>query len=254
MTERPVALVTGASAGLGTTFARVLAEDGYDLVLVARAEDRLKAQAASLPVEVEVLVADLTADAGCAAVAERISAEERPIELLVNNAGMGIYDPLGERDLASDETMLDLNVRAVLRLTYAAVPTMKARGHGRIVNVSSVAGFLPRGMGATYAASKAWVTSFSECMAQQLDGTGVTVTAICPGFIHTEFHQRAGLGRANVPDWMWVDADEVVRTGLADAERGRPISVPSARWKVITTALRGAPRPAVRRLMRGRGL
>lgn len=253
MTDRPVALVTGASSGLGTTFARVLAEQGYDLVLVARDKQRLDDLAAELP-GAQVLAADLTTDVGCAAVAERIGAMRRPVEVLVNNAGMGIYEPLGERDLADEEGLLDLNVRAVLRLTHAAVRAMRSRGAGRIVNVSSVASFLPRGIGVTYAASKAWVTSFSECLAQQLDGTGVTVTAVCPGFVHTEFHQRAGLGRAKVPDWMWIDPEEVVRTGLADARQGKPISIPNARWKVMANVARSAPRPAVRRVLRGRSL
>jgi uncharacterized protein len=253
MTDRPVALVTGASSGLGNTFARVLAEQGYGLVLVARDKRRLDQLAAELP-DAEVLVADLTGDPGCATVADRLASTERPVELLVNNAGMGIYDPFGEHDLADEEAMLDLNVRAVLRLTHAAVRAMRARGGGRIVNVSSVASFLPRGIGATYAASKAWVTSFSECLSQQLDGTGVTVTAICPGFVHTEFHQRAGLGRANVPDWMWVDAEDVVRAGLLAAWQGKPISIPDAKWKVMANAARYAPRPVVRRFLRGRSL
>lgn len=257
MSTRPVALVTGASVGLGATFARVLAEQGDDLVLVARDAARLDELAETLRrsgTVVEVLPADLATDAGCAAVADRIGGTDRPVRTLINNAGMGIYDPFGERALADEEGMLDLNVRAVLRLTHAAVRAMKVRGGGEIVNVSSVASLMPRGFGATYAASKAWVTAFSEDLSQQLTGTGIQITAICPGFVHTEFHQRAGIGRASVPDWMWIDAEEVVRTGLADARRGKPVSIPGRQWKAVTGVARSLPRPALRRFMRGRSL
>ena len=257
MSPRPVALVTGASVGLGAAFARELCRQGYDLVLVARDAERLEALAADLREsggEVETLVADLAADTGTAAVTERIGASERPVELLVNNAGKGMYEPFGDRPLSDEESMLDLNVRAVLRLSHAAIRAMRARGRGQIINVSSVASLVPRGFGATYAASKAWVTAFSEDLSQQLTGTGVSVTAVCPGFMHTEFHQRAGIGRADVPDWMWLDTAEVVRTALADSRRGRPVSIPGGRWKTMIGLSRTMPRPALRRIMRGRNL
>lgn len=254
---RPVALVTGASVGLGAAFARELCRQGYDLVLVARDSARLGEVAADLRRsgrEVETLSADLATDAGCDAVAARIGAAERPVDLLVNNAGEGIYEPFGKRPLADEEGMLDLNVRAVLRLSHAAIRAMRVRGRGQIINISSIASLVPRGFGATYAASKAWVTAFSEDLSQQLGGTGVHVTVVCPGFVHTEFHQRAGIGRADVPDWMWLDADEVVRTALADAARGRPVSIPGRQWKTMIGLSRSMPRPALRRIMRGRSL
>jgi len=250
-------MVTGASVGLGAAFARELCREGYDLVLVARDAERLEALAAELRDsgrQVETLSADLATDAGTASVAARIAATERPVELLVNNAGKGMYEPFGERSLADEEGMLDLNVRAVLRLSHAAIRAMRVRGRGQIINVSSVASLVPRGFGATYAASKAWVTAFSEDLSQQLGGTGVSVTAVCPGFVHTEFHQRAGIGRADVPDWMWIDAGEVVRTALADARRGRPVSIPGRQWKAVIGLSRSIPRPALRRIMRGRSL
>lgn len=250
---RPVALVTGATAGLGAEFAAQLAARGHDLVLVARDVARLESRRDELSarhgVEVEVLPADLTTDEGCAAVADRVSAAERPVDVLVNNAGFGTYQSFGTADLDFEEAQLDLNVRAVLRLTHAAVRAMTARGRGRIVNVSSVAGFVPRKGNATYAASKAYVTLFSEALSVQLAGTGVTVTAVCPGFTHTEFHQRANADMSHVPDRMWLEADQVVREGLDDAFAGKPISVPSRQYKTLVTGSKVLPRPLVRRIM-----
>jgi short-subunit dehydrogenase len=249
----PRALVTGATAGLGAEFAHQLADRGYDLVLVARDATRLRAMAASLPgVDVEALPADLTTDIGCRKTAERL---ERPdIDLLVNNAGMGAYAAFGTADLSVEESQLDLNVRAVLRLTHAAVRSMTGRGSGRILNVSSVAGFVPRAGNASYAASKAWVTLFSEGLALQLADSGVSVTVVCPGFTHTEFHQRAHADMSHVPERMWLDAPGVVRAALEDTFAGRTVSVPSLRYKVMATASRVLPRPMVRSVMKRRGL
>ena len=180
----PTALVTGASSGLGAEFSRQLAATGWDLVLVARDATRLATTADELRaahrVEVDVLPADLASDDGCARVGDRLAESASPIDLLVNNAGIGTYQPFGEAELVFEEQQLDLNVRAVLRLTHAAVGAMRARGTGRILNVSSVAGFVPRPGNVTYSASKAWVTMFSEALSLQLAGTGVTVTAVCP--------------------------------------------------------------------------
>src|SRR5579875_1284784 len=191
----PTALVTGATAGLGAEFARQLAERGHDLVLVARDTARLDAAKKSLEADfgiaVEVLPADLITDAGCTAVTDRLSDTQRPVDVLVNNAGFGMYQRFGTASIADEERQLDLNVRAVMRLTHAALRAMTGRGRGRIINVSSVAGFVPRGGNATYSASKSWVTMFSEALSVQLKGTKVSVTAICPGFTRTEFHQRA---------------------------------------------------------------
>jgi len=250
----PRALVTGATAGLGAEFARQLAAQGYSLVLVARTVDRLVAAQAALAgdgVEVEVLPVDLATDDGCAVVATRIGAGD--IDLLVNNAGMGSYRAFGEAELSREEAQLDLNVRSVMRLAHAAVRAMTARGSGRILNVSSVAGFVPRGGNVTYSASKAWVTMFSEALAVQLAGSGVTVTAVCPGFTHTEFHERAEADMSHVPARMWLDAADVVREGLADTFAGKPISVPSRRYKALTTAAQKLPRPLLRRIMGARG-
>jgi len=249
----PRALVTGATSGLGAEFARQLAARGHDLVLVARDATRLRARAAELAtVDVEILPADLTTDIGCTKTGERL---ERPdIDVLVNNAGLGTYVPFGAGDLAVEERQLDLNVRAVLRLSHAAVRSMTGRGSGMIINVSSVAGFVPRASNATYSASKAWVTQFSEGLALQLADTDVSVTAVCPGFVRTEFHQRAQADMSHVPERMWLSAEEVVREALEDAFAGRTISVPSRRYQAMVVASRVLPRPVLRAVMKARGL
>jgi short-subunit dehydrogenase len=251
----PTALVTGASAGLGAEFARQLAARGFDLVLVARDADRLHELASRLSsVAVEVLPADLTSDGDCAKVAARLQDAAAPIDLLVNNAGVGTYASFGKASLEAEEQQLDLNVRAVLRLAHAAVGTMTSRRAGRILNVSSVAGFVPRGGNATYSASKAWVTMFSEGLSIQLAGSGVTVTAVHPGFTHTEFHERAKANMSNVPNRMWLEAPDVVREALDDTLAGKPISVPSRLYKTIVGAARTVPRPALRAIMARRGM
>ena len=252
------ALVTGATAGLGAEFARQLAARGDDLVVVARDEARLSATRAALEsqysVKVEVLPADLSTVDGCDVVAERIVSTSAPVETLVNNAGIGLYRPFGSTDLGIEERLLDLNVRAVLRLTHAAVGVMTRRRSGQILNVSSVAGFVPRGGNVTYSASKAWVTMFSEALAVRLAGSGVQVTVVCPGFTHTEFHDRANADMSKMPDWMWLDAAAVVAQALADARKGKPVSVPSGRYKVMISAARHVPRPLLYQLMRRRPL
>jgi short-subunit dehydrogenase len=249
----PTALITGATAGLGAEFARQLAGSGHDLVIVARDTARLESTQKSITdefgVTVDVLPADLTTDDGCTAVAERIADPQHPVAVLVNNAGFGMYQVFGTGELSAEERQLDLNVRAVLRLAHAAVRAMTARRSGRIINVSSVAGFVPRGSNATYSAGKAWVTMFSEALSVQLRGSGVTVTAICPGFTRTEFHERAHADMSHVPERMWLDAADVVREGLADAFDGKPVSVPSRQYRTLVTAVRLIPRPLLRRIM-----
>jgi hypothetical protein len=249
----PTALVTGATAGLGAEFARQLAAEAYNLVLVARDAERLEQIASELSgregATVEVISADLISDEGCSVVAKRIEDREHPIDLLINNAGFGMYKVFGSAALADEERQLDLNVRAVLRLSHSAVRAMTGRGNGRIVNVSSVSAFVPRGSNATYAASKAWVTMFSEALSVQLKGSGVTVTAICPGFTRTEFHQRAEADMSHVPERMWLSAADVVREGLADAFAGRPVSVPTRQYRRLVLLARIVPRWLLRRVM-----
>lgn len=248
------ALVTGGTAGIGAEFARQLAARGDDLVLVARDAERLAAFAAELEaryrVAVEVLVADLTDREQLALVEARLADAARPIDLLVNNAGFGVNQVFVGGDLDAEQRMLDVLVTAVMRLSHAALPGMVARGTGGVINVSSVASFIA---GGTYSAAKSWVTVFSESVDRQLDGTGVTVTALCPGFTHTEFHQRAEMDVDHLPDWLWLDAPDVVRGALADFRRGKPVSVPGAQYKALSTLARYLPRPIVRRASAVRG-
>jgi short-subunit dehydrogenase len=245
------ALVTGATAGIGAAFARQLAARGDDLVLVARDEARLEFSAAELRthgVSVDVLRADLATDEGCGRVEERCA---QGLDLLVNNAGVGTKGRFDEVSVDEEEHLLRLNVRAVLRLTHAALPAMVAGRSGAIVNVSSVAGFTPGARSATYSASKAWVTNFSQSLDLQYAEQGVRVLALCPGFTRTEFHARAGMDTHGIPAPLWLSADEVVRTGLADLERGRSVSVPGLQYKAVVQLNRLVPAGVQRALVRG---
>jgi short-subunit dehydrogenase len=254
----PIALITGATAGIGAEFARQLAAQGHDLVLVARDEARLESTSVALSdqfgARVWLLPADLCTDDGCAKVVARLSDVANPVDVLVNNAGFGMYKKFGVASIEEEERQLDLNVRAVMRLTHAALRSMTSRGAGRVINVSSVAGFVPRGGNATYSASKAWVTMFSEALAVQLRGSGVTVTAVCPGFTRTEFHERAQADMSHVPERMWLTAPDVVREALADTFADKPVSVPSRRYKALVGVARTIPRPVLRVVMSKRGM
>ncbi len=241
-------LITGATAGIGAAFARKLAADGHDLVLVARNEERLHEQATDLHdrhgVEVEVLPADLAEDKGIESVEARLRDGTRPVHLLVNNAGFGNKGAYLEVSMADELRMLKVHCEAVLRLTSAAAEGMRERRRGAVVNVASVAAFTPRG---TYGASKSWVVQFTQGVARDLAGTGVRLMALCPGFVRTEFHQRAGMGTDNVPGWLWLDADKVVAAALRDLAHGKTLSVPDPRYKALTGLMRLAPRGAVSR-------
>ena len=240
--SRPLALVTGGTAGLGRGFAEALADREHDLVLVARDRPRLEEVAATLAarhgVDVEVLVADLSDRAQLRRVEERLADTTRPVDLLVNNAGHGLRRGFLEHDVEEEQAVLDVLVTAVLRLSHAALTGMVARGHGRVVNVSSVAGWVPRG---TYSAAKAYVTQLSVWADLTYRDRGVRTMALCPGFVRTEFHGRMGVGREAVPSWLWLDADAVVAEALRDLDRGRSVSVPDARYKVLATAARVVP-------------
>lgn len=248
----PTALVTGASSGLGLAFARRLAADGNDLVIVARDAARLDRVAEELRGaygrRVEVLPADLADREQLQRVADRVADRERPVDLLVNNAGFGLGHGVVDGTLEDQERQLDVLVRAVLVLSYAAAGPMRDRGYGAIVNISSVSGFVVMG---SYSAAKAWVTTFSEGLANELGPHGVQVTAVCPGFVHTEFHERAHMRMTHVPRLGWLNADDVVDSALSDVRRRRVVSVPSARFKAVVVVTRLLPRGVVRRVTGG---
>lgn len=246
-------LITGASAGLGEEFAWQLAEARHDLVLVARDEARLERLAqrirAVAGVEVEVLAADLADRAELETVADRLRDQSAPVGLLVNNAGYGLNRPFIEGDISAEEQLLDVLVRAVLVLSHAAASAMVERGRGAILNVSSVSAFMTTG---TYSANKAWVRVFTEGLAVQLAGTGVTATALSPGFVRTEFHQRAGMSKLPYPQVAWLTSGFVVAVALADVRRGAVLSTPSLRYRSLVAIARLSPRTVVRALSAAR--
>ena len=241
-TKTTTALITGASSGLGAEFARQLAAQGHNLVLVARDQARLQATAAELEqrygITAEVLPADLTDDGGVAAVVGRLTTAERPVGVLVNNAGTGLLHNFEKNDISEEKQHLKLHVETAMELTHAALQGMLERGSGRIINVASVAAFVPRG---TYSAAKAWLLSFSRWANLAYGPRGVKVTAVCPGFTHTEFHDRMGMDKSVVPAWTWLTAKRVVRVGLADNLRGKAVSIPSKRYKAVAVAARLLP-------------
>jgi short-subunit dehydrogenase len=245
----PTALITGATAGIGAAFARRLASDGFDLVLLARDTERLERAAAGLRdayrVGAETLTADLATDAGLAAAEERA---RKDVDLLVNNAGFGHNGVFLDVPVSDEVTMLRVHCEAVLRLTHAALPGMLERGRGGIVNVASVAAFATRG---TYGASKAWAVNFSQGVAADIRGRShgrVRVMALCPGFTRTEFHQRANMDMSGLPEFMWLRDDQVVDAALRDLRRGVQVSVPGAQYKAIVGLSRLVPRGLVARL------
>lgn len=239
----PIALITGASAGLGAEFAHQLAARRADLILVARSRDALETLAGELResygVAVEVLTADLLVDDDMERVVERITRSADPIDLLINNAGFGLPLRFADNDIDDEVRHLRIHVEAPMRLMHAALSAMRGRG-GRIINVASVAGFISR---STYSACKQWLIGFSRWANVEYARDGVSVTAVCPGFTHTTFHERMGLepGHEGIPAIGWLQAKDVVRDGLRDAARGKAVSIPSLRYKLVVAATKVLP-------------
>lgn len=235
-------LITGPTAGIGSEMARQLARRGSDLVLVARNEERLGEVALQLTqefgIKTEVIAADLTDRESLAVVEARLADASRPIDLLVNNAGFGLKGRFLDNTIEAEQAHLDVLVVAPMRLTHAALGPMVARGSGQIVNVSSVAGYLPRG---TYSAAKAYVTRFSEWAHNEYGPQGVHVMALCPGFVRTEFHERMEVSRDSAPAFLWLDVEEFVTAALADLDAGKAISIPTLRYKAIVTGAKYIP-------------
>ena len=242
------ALITGATAGIGNAFARELAGRGWNVVLVARDVERLESVATELRtrhgVEVDVIGADLTDPEGLARAVNRVTDTSSAVDLVVNNAGASLAQWFGTTDIDDEDRQLDLLVRAPMHLMDAAIKAMSGRGHGGIINVASVAAFMPRG---AYSAHKAWLVNISRWANWHYASSGVTVTAMCPGFVHTEFHQRGNMDVSTVPRWMWLRAEPIVRETLKDHERGKAVSIPSRRYKAVTLLARYAPSSVVAR-------
>ncbi|MDR0782524.1 MAG: SDR family NAD(P)-dependent oxidoreductase [Propionibacteriaceae bacterium] len=245
------ALITGGTVGIGHAFAKHLAAQGYDLVLASRDEAGLLAVAERFTemygIAVEVIRADLACREDVLALAERLEDPERPIDLLVNNAGFAVHASLLDRDIALHERALDVMCLAVLILGGAAARAMKARGQGAILNVASSSAAITTG---NYSAIKAWVAIYTEGLSNELRGSGVKVTAVLPGWVKTEFHSRGGVKAHNLPDIVWIDVDRLVRQSCRDLERGKVLSVPTKRWAFMVGLAHLAPRSVIRKVSR----
>ena len=243
------ALITGGTAGIGAAFARAYARRGVDLVLVARDAARLEEAAAALRAEygvhVETLQADLADREDQQRVADRLEHGSPDVDILVNNAGFSVRASLLDPDLSEHDRGFEVMQRAVLKLGGAAARAMSTRRQGWIINISSVSAMVTQN---NYSAIKAWVANYSESLSVQLSSSGVLVTTLFPGWVRTEFHSRAGIKGSSIPDFLWLDADELAEECLRDVARGRPVSIPGGRWRLITAVLRTTPRPVIHRL------
>ncbi|HVV45500.1 MAG TPA: SDR family oxidoreductase [Bryobacteraceae bacterium] len=249
-----LALITGASSGIGAAFARKLSQRGYDLLLVSRREERLRALAAGLPARCEVFPADLSTDAGISAI-ERVIQDRPALDLLVNNAGFGSLGRFWETDLRDQIAMHEVHVMATMRLSRAALAGMVPRGQGGVISVSSIAAFIQGPGNVSYCATKAWINSFTEGLDMELRGLGspVRVQALCPGFTTTEFHETMGVDAKRIPAFLWMKADDVVDASLEGFERGRVIVVPGWKYKIGAVLLKHLPYAIKRRAGRPGG-
>ena len=246
--QRPIALVTGASAGIGAAFANFLAKEGHDLVITARDLVRLEEFATKLraehQIEVEVIKADLATNEGIKVIELRLENISRPIEVLINNAGFGTNKSFVLSDRQAENDLLDVLVRAPIRFMHAVLPAMRERNSGTIINVSSVAGWIA---GGSYSAAKSYLTVLSESLHTELKNTNVKVHALCPGFTRTEFHQRGRMKMNGLPEFLWLDAGKVVAHAWQSSQRGKALSVPGLQYKLLTFLMRYLPRPLVRK-------
>ena len=244
-----IALITGATAGIGAQYARLLAKEGFDLILVARNKNRLASTAKILNkefgVKVEILPADLTKPVQLEKVRKRLSDSRKPIEVLINNAGFGINKSFLVSDLSDEQGLLDVLVTAPMRLTHAVLPIMKERNSGTIVNVSSVASWIA---GGSYSAAKSYLTVLTESLHTELRPTKIKISALCPGFTRTEFHERGRMKMNGLPNFMWLSAEEVVRKSWRDVNAGKVISIPGWQYLILSSISRFGPRPMVRRI------
>jgi short-subunit dehydrogenase len=240
------ALVTGATSGIGESFTRLLAENNYNIVLVARDMPRLQERARELEakfrVETHIIQADLSTDAGCAAVEHYIANNQ--VDVLINNAGFGLNKAFTISALDAEQQMFDVLVRTPMRLMHVALPLMKQRNKGVIINVSSVAGFIA---GGSYSASKSYLTVLSESLHTELAGTNIKISALCPGFTRTEFHQRGRMSMKGLPSFMWLDSDKLVAKAWSDALKGEAVSIPGWQYRLLVFVIQGLPRSIIRK-------
>jgi short-subunit dehydrogenase len=241
------ALVTGATAGIGESFTRLLAENNYNIVLVARDLPRMQERARDLESKYKVLThviqADLATDTGCAVVEQYIANNQ--IDVLINNAGFGINKAFTMSALDAEQQMMDVLVRTPMRLMHVALPGMKERNKGVIINVSSVAGFIA---GGTYSASKSYLTVLTESLHTELAGTNLKVSALCPGFTRTEFHQRGRMSMKGLPNFMWLNSDDLVAKSWSDALKGEAVSIPGWQYQLLVFLIQSIPRSIVRKV------
>lgn len=241
------ALVTGATAGIGESFTRLLADNNYNVVLVARDMQRLQERARELEskfsISTHIIQADLATEAGCAAVEQYIS--ENQIDVLINNAGFGINKAFTMSALDAEQQLLDVLVRTPMRLMHVALPGMKERNKGVVINVSSVAGYIA---GGTYSAAKSYLTVLSESLHTELAATNVKVSSLCPGFTRTEFHQRGRMSMKGLPNFMWLNSDKLVAQAWSDALKGEAVSIPGWQYKLLVFVVQTLPRSVVRKV------
>ena len=247
MAERQTALITGASSGIGADLARLFARDGYNLVLVARREAKLR----ELGVAATVIAADLTDPAAPRRIAGELRAKSIDVDVLVNNAGVGLTGAFAETDLRKELEMIQVNIVALTELTKLLLPGMVARRRGRILNVASTAAFQPGPLMAVYYATKAYVLSFSEAIAEELRETGVTVTALCPGPTETGFADAANVGATRLFTMTRpATSADVARAGYEAMQRGRRVVIPGAKNKLLAQSVRVSPRRLVTTIVR----
>ena len=241
------ALVTGATSGIGESFTRLLAENNYNIVLVARDIPRMQERALGLQkkfnVQTHIIQADLSTDAGCAAVEHYIANNQ--VDVLINNAGFGLNKAFTMSDIDAEQQMFDVLVRTPMRLMHVALPLMKQRNKGVIINVSSVAGFIA---GGTYSAAKSYLTVLSESLHTELSGTNIKISALCPGFTRTEFHQRGRMSMKGLPSFMWLDSDKLVAKAWSDALKGEVVSIPGWQYQLLVFVIQTLPRSIIRKV------
>jgi short-subunit dehydrogenase len=244
-----IALITGATAGIGAQYARLLAREGFDLILVARDKNRLSTTAKTLSkefgIKVDLLPADLTKPVQLEKVRSRLGDVKKPVDVLINNAGFGINKSFLESEIKAEQELLDVLVTAPMRLTHAVLPVMLQRNSGIVVNVSSVASWIA---GGTYSAAKSYLTVLTESLHTELRSTKVKISALCPGFTRTEFHQRGRMKMKGLPNFMWLSAEKVVEKSWRDANAGKVISIPGWQYLILSSISRFGPRPMVRRI------